>query len=101
MNKKYSDIDKYEKDILADLEKGEFVSVDNVKKESKLAKKAANNFMKRDSRINIRISGADLNMVRRLAVQEGLPYQTLLASVIHKFVTGRLVDKGNYSHSRK
>ena len=101
MSKKYYDIDKHEKDILEDFENREFVSVDDLNKESKLAKKAAKNFMKRDNRINIRISGADLNMVRRLAVQEGLPYQTLLASVIHKFVTGRLVDKGNYSQPRK
>ena len=55
--------------------------------------------MKRDSRINIRISSADLNMVRRIAVQEGLPYQTLLASIIHKFVTGRLVNRGDDSRS--
>jgi predicted DNA binding CopG/RHH family protein len=95
INKKHYDIDKHEKDILEDFEKGEFVSVDNAKKESKLAKQAADNFMKRDNRINIRISGADLN------IQEGLLYQTLLASVIHKFVTGRLVDKGSSSQSSK
>lgn len=104
MSKKHYDIDKHEKDIkdiLEDFEKDEFVSVDNSKEESKLAKQAAKNFMKRDNRINIRISGADLNMVRRIAVQEGLPYQTLLASIIHKFVTGRLVDKGRSSQPHK
>ncbi len=98
MSKKHIDIDQHEKDILNDLEKGEFVSVDNVSEEMHKAKQAASNFMKRNNRINIRISGADLNMIRRIAVQEGLPYQTLLASLIHKFVSGRLVDKGNKTH---
>lgn len=101
MAKKHYDLEDDENEILKDFEKGEFVSVENAKEEIKQAKKAASNFMKRDSRINIRISGADLNMVRRIAVQEGLPYQTLLASVIHKFVTGRLVNKENSSHSSK
>jgi predicted DNA binding CopG/RHH family protein len=90
-----------EKEILKDFESGDFTSVDNVDEELKLAKQAASNFMKRDSRINIRISAADLNMVRRIAVQQDLPYQTLLASVIHKFVTGRLVSKESSSSSGK
>lgn len=93
MGKKHYNIEEDEKEILEDFEKGEFISVDNLNEELALAKQAANNFTKRDNRINIRISGADLNMVRKIAIQEGLPYQTLLASVIHKFVTGRLVDK--------
>lgn len=94
MSKKHLDIDQYESEILEDFEKGKFKSVKNKKDEMQLAKQAASNFMKRDNRINIRISGADLNMIRRLAIQEGLPYQTLLASIIHKYVSGRLVDKG-------
>lgn len=101
MSKKQSNIEHDEKDILNDFEKGEFVSVENLDEEMQLAKKAASNFMKRDNRINIRVSSADLNMARRIAVQEGLPYQTLLASVIHKFVTGRLVDRGSNSISEE
>jgi|SRR5665648_796408 len=94
MSKKHIDIEQHEKDILEDFEKDEFESVANLDEEMQLAKHAASNFMKRDNRINVRVSGADLNMIRRIAVQEGLPYQTLLASVIHKFAAGRLVDKG-------
>ncbi|OGT44327.1 MAG: hypothetical protein A3F42_01275 [Gammaproteobacteria bacterium RIFCSPHIGHO2_12_FULL_37_34] len=101
MGKKRYNLDNDEKEILKDFEDGNFVSVDNLDEELALAKKAANHFMKRDSRINIRISAADLNMVRRIAVQEGLPYQTLLASVIHKFVTGRLVNKEGRSQTNK
>lgn len=101
MAKKHYDLDQDEKEILKDFEEGNFVSTKNLSEELKFAKQAAKNFMKRDSRINIRISAADLNMVRRIAVQEGLPYQTLLASVIHKFVTGRLINKENDSQSIK
>lgn len=90
-NKKPTDIEKYEDDILEDFEKGEFVSVDNLKEEKNIARKAAKNYMRRSSRINIRVSEADLDMIRRIAVQEGLPYQTLLASIIHKFAAGRLI----------
>lgn len=97
MKKKHFDIEQHEKEILDDFEKGELVSVKNVQEEMQLAKQAASNFMKRDNRINIRVSGADLNMIRRIAVQEGLPYQTLLASVIHKFAAGRLIDKAHES----
>jgi len=93
MTKKHLDLEKDKKEILQDFENDEFISVDNLDEELTLAKRAARNFMKRESRINIRISAADLDMVRRIAVQEGLPYQTLLASVIHKFATGRLVSK--------
>lgn len=95
MKAEKNDIEQYEKEILEDFEKGNFVSVENAKEEKHFAEEAARNFMKRDSRVHVRLSGADLNMVRRLAVQEGLPYQTFLASIIHKFVTGRLVDRNS------
>ena len=98
MGKKQIDIEKYEKEILEDFEKGNLASVANLNEEMQLAKKAAHNFMKRDTRINIRVSGADLNMIRRIVVQEGLPYQTLLSSVIHKFAAGRLIAKGFPKH---
>jgi predicted DNA binding CopG/RHH family protein len=47
--------------------------------------------MKKDRRVNIRLSSHDLEAIQRLAVEEGLPYQTLLSSIIHHYATGRLV----------
>jgi predicted DNA binding CopG/RHH family protein len=85
--------DKYEMDILAAFEKGQLKRVKNAKQETVTAQKAASAYLKKDSRINIRLSGADLNSLRRRAVQEGIPYQTLISSIIHKFVTGSLVSK--------
>lgn len=48
----------------------------------------------KSKRINIRLSPMDLGGIQRRAIEEGIPYQTLIASVIHKFVTGRLVERG-------
>lgn len=50
-------------------------------------------FMRKTRRINIRLSPSDLVGIQQRAVEEGIPYQTLMASVIHKYVTGRLVDR--------
>ena len=49
----------------------------------------------KDRRLNIRLSAPVLESLRARAAEEGLPYQTLIASVLHKFVTGRLVDRGS------
>jgi predicted DNA binding CopG/RHH family protein len=84
---------KNEIDLLEAFEKGQLKRVKNAKQEMEMAQKAASVYLKKDSRINIRLSGADLNLLRRKAVQEGIPYQTLISSIIHKFVTGSLVSK--------
>ncbi len=49
--------------------------------------------LQKTKRINIRLTPRDLDGMQRRAVEEGIPYQTLMASVIHKYVTGRLVDR--------
>lgn len=99
--KKPLKIEQHEKAVLDDFEKNEFVSIDHLEEEMQIAKQAAKNYAKRNNRINIRISTFDLTMIRKIALQEGLPYQTLLASIIHKFATGRLVDKGRDSKEAK
>jgi predicted DNA binding CopG/RHH family protein len=89
------DLDQVEREMLNDAESGQFKSVENLDEEMQIAKTAAHNYTKRDSRINIRISGMDLDKIREIAEQEGIPYQTLVASIIHKYVNGRLIDKGS------
>jgi predicted DNA binding CopG/RHH family protein len=49
----------------------------------------------KDRRINIRITSAVLNRIQAHAAREGIPYQTLIASILHKFATGQLVEKGS------
>ena len=53
----------------------------------------ANHTLKKDKRVNLRMTSKDLEAIKTFAVEEGLPYQTLMSSVLHKFITGRLVDK--------
>src|SRR5689334_7180021 len=91
-NRQHYKLEDNEEEILKDFEEGKFLSIDNSDEEIKLAKQAARHFMKRESRVNVRVSTADLNKVRLIAAEEGLPYQTLLSSIIHKFATGRLVS---------
>ena len=86
-------LDTYEQGILDSYEKDEWKSVKNAKQEMKKYQEYAKNTLKKDKRVNIRISSKDLDNVQVLAVQEGIPYQTLIASILHKFVTGTLINK--------
>ena len=54
----------------------------------------------KDRRVNIRLSSIDLSDIQVKALEEGVPYQTLIASVLHKYVTGRLLDKSQRITSR-
>ena len=83
-------IDEEERKIIEAYEAGEFVDSANSKQLKKMLEKAAGNYLKKDARINIRISEADLQGLKLKAAEEGMPYQTLVASVLHKFVSGRL-----------
>ncbi|HEC30442.1 MAG TPA: antitoxin [Candidatus Yonathbacteria bacterium] len=85
-------LSKEEREILESYENDEWVSVSS---ESEIAKykTAAKNTFKKDKRVNIRISKMDLDLLQEKALIEGLPYQTLMSSVLHKYVTGRLKEK--------
>jgi predicted DNA binding CopG/RHH family protein len=84
-------LSKEEKALLEDFENGEFESNLTPKRKKQLQEAAANTF-KKEKRINIRISGRDLEAIQRRALQEGIPYQTLVSSVLHKYVSGSLHD---------
>ena len=83
-------IDDAEREIIQAYERGEYVSAPNSAELKNIVIKAAGNYLKKDARINIRISDADLNGLKLKAAEEGMPYQTLVARVLHKFVSGRL-----------
>jgi len=84
-------LDQDEQDILEAFEAGEFQSELSEVRRAVLAQ-AAEETCKKDKRINIRISSRDLEALQRRAFQEGLPYQSLVASVLHKYVSGGLKD---------
>ena len=80
-----------EKELLDAVESGEYESVLTEKRREELVSAATNTFRK-DRRINIRISNRDLIAVQARALEEGIPYQTLVSSIIHKYVSGSLLD---------
>lgn len=84
-------LDQEEQDILTAFETDEFESILTDERKSFLSQSAEETF-KKDKRINIRISSRDLAALQRRALEEGLPYQTLVASILHKYVSGGLQD---------
>ena len=83
-------LDADEKDILESVEKGEWRSVRGLTAERKRYSGYAAAAFRKDKRVNIRISSKDLEALQKKALEEGMPYQTLISSLIHKFVLGRL-----------
>jgi predicted DNA binding CopG/RHH family protein len=83
---------KEEKEILRDFDGGAYRSV-ATKQELETYRVAAHATALKDRRVNIRISSLDLAGLQTRALQEGLPYQTLIASILHKYLSGRLVEK--------
>ena len=86
-------LDEEEKEILESYERGEWKSVKNPKEEIARIRGYARNTLQKDKRINIRMSSKDLDQVQVIAAQEGIPYQTLVSSIIHKYVAGYLVER--------
>jgi predicted DNA binding CopG/RHH family protein len=85
-------IDPYERHVLDAFDRGELKSVANKAEVAKF-KSAARATAIKDRRINIRLSSGDLSDIQVRALEEGVPYQTLIASVLHKYVTGRLAER--------
>src|SRR3954462_13755147 len=90
--KQMPNIDKDELQILGDYESGKLKSV-ATKAELAKFKAAARATAIKDRRVNIRLSSGDLSDIQVKALEEGVPYQTLIASVPHKYVTGRLAER--------
>ena len=85
-------IDEYEAEVSSAYDKGKLKSV-ATKSELAKFKAAARATAIKDRRVNIRLSSGDLNDIQVKALEEGMPYQTLIASVLHKYVTGRLAEQ--------
>lgn len=83
---------KLEEEILASFERGEWQPSPKGKSEIARFAAMASASLAKDKRVNIRISSRDLDDIQAKAAEEAIPYQTLMASVLHKYVTGRLVE---------
>lgn len=85
-------LDKKEKELLASFERGEWKSVKDLSGAKKHYQEAARETLRKDKRINIRLPQKDLEGIQAKAAREGMPYQTLISSIIHKFVVGNLQE---------
>ncbi len=84
-------LDQEERELLNSIENETWESVENVENEIKKHREIAKNTLKKDKRINIRLSSKDLEALKTHAVELGIPYQTLVSSILHQYVSGRLV----------
>src|SRR3954466_6655467 len=85
-------IDAEEKELLESVERGEWKSAGGGKRERTRYSRYAKATFRKDRRLNIRLSSKDLEAIQKRALAEGLPYQTLIASLLHKYAAGRLKD---------
>jgi predicted DNA binding CopG/RHH family protein len=93
INNKVSNDEADQDELLKAFDQNRLKPVQNAKQLMTEAMLAAKTHMKKEARINIRLSEVDLLRLKRKAAEEGLPYQSLVSSIIHKFVTGRLMSR--------
>jgi len=82
-----------ERDILDQYERGDLRSAPDIDREVEVARLAARNTFNKTKRVNLRVTERDFSLAHARAREEWIPYQTLLASVIHKYLSGRLTEK--------
>jgi len=86
---------KEEKEILDSVERGEWKQIPHFKREAKRFQESAKATLRKNKRVNIRMTERDLVYFQKKAVEEGLPYQTLISSVLHKYINGKLIEKAS------
>ncbi len=88
-------LDQEENEILEAFESGNIKQARNADETQKRHKEYAKAMLQKDARINIRLPSKDLRGLQKRALSEGIPYQTLVASILHKYVEGRLHENGS------
>jgi len=86
-------LDPEERELLESVESGEWKPVRRKAEEVSRYQEYAKATYRKDRRINIRLSSKDLEALQKRALEEGIPYQTLISSVLHKFVSGRYQER--------
>ena len=86
-------LDSEEKELLESYDRDEWQTVSEMKSESDRYRRYASATYKKDKRVNIRMSEKDLMAIQKKALEEGIPYQTLISSILHKYISGRLTEK--------
>ena len=86
-------LDAEEREILEHFERGDLRRAADADDEIEAARRAARNTFNKTRRVNLRVTERDFNLAHSRAREEGIPYQTLLSSVIHKYLSGRLIER--------
>ena len=86
-------LDRYEKQVLSAFEAGKLTATVTSEAALRRYREYARATLSKNKRVNIRLSTPDLSEIQARAAEEGIPYQTLIASVLHKFVAGRFAEK--------
>lgn len=90
-----SKLEKDERELLDSFQRGEWETVPHHDREVQRYREYAAATFRKDRRINIRVSSKDLEALQTRALREGIPYQTLVASILHKYVSGHLTERGS------
>ena len=88
-----ANLDREEKELLESFDRGEWKPVAEQETQTERYREYARATFKKDMRVNIRISKKDLEALQSRALEEGIPYQTLIGSILHKYADGRLVER--------
>ena len=91
--KAFKPIDQEEKDLMESIERDEWQPVKNIDQEKEKAIAAAQNTLKKEKRINLRLTQKDYHQIQIKAIEEGIPYQTLISSLVHKYLNGSLAPR--------
>ena len=86
-------LDAEEQDLLTSVENDEWETIKNFEQEKSLMQESAHRFLQKNARVNIRMSSHDLMKLKQRAAYKGLPYQTLIASVLHQYAAGHFEEK--------
>ncbi|MBC2714620.1 MAG: antitoxin [Desulfobacteraceae bacterium] len=89
----FKPIDQEEKDLMESIERDEWQPVKNIVREKEKAIAAARNTLKKEKRINLRLTQKDYHQIQIKAIEEGIPYQTLISSLVHKYLNGSLAPR--------
>jgi predicted DNA binding CopG/RHH family protein len=91
--KAFEPIDPEEKELMESIERDEWRPVKNIDQEKEKAMVAARNTLRKNKRINLRLTEKDYHQIQIKAIEEGIPYQTLISSIVHKYLNKSLTQK--------
>ena len=93
--KQFLPLDVEEKELVRSIDKDEWQEIRDAGKYKRLAKDYAEATIRKDKRMNIRISERDLKNLKKRALEEGIPYQTMVSMILHKYLSGRYSEQSS------